>query len=103
MPYSVAADVKSILLISVSTYDTEITDCIASADAFIDKQLEKSNLTVPSVVPQLIADASAYFAAWLFRRRRDHTGAGAFWIEANRLLEAYVGTEEDAAFTVVSD
>ncbi len=50
MAYSVAADVKTVLQIAsgVSTYDTEITACIVSADALIDKFLAKADLSVPA-------------------------------------------------------
>lgn len=103
MVYCVAADVKSILAISVATYDTEITACIVSADALIDKLLEPHDLTVPVSVPQTVEDASAYFAAWLFRRRRDPTGAEAFFVEANKFLDAYIGSAGEPAFVVVND
>jgi len=104
--YSVHGDVKVILQIpdATTTYDDEIDDCITSGDALIDKLLEPYELTVPGTVPQVIEDASAYFAAWLFRRRRDPVGAEAFYAEAMKFLDAYVADEEDiGAFTVVSD
>lgn len=89
--------VKTILQIDSEdeTYDTEIESCIISADTLIDGLLKKLDLTVPESVPQNIADASAYFAAWLFRRRRDPTGAEAFWAEANRFLDSYIDVEEE--------
>ena len=95
MAYSIAADVKSVLQITESTWDTEITDCITSADALIDSLLKYKGLTVPVSTPQNIKDTSKHFAAWLFRRRRDPAGAEAFWIEANRVLQAYIDAEEE--------
>jgi len=102
--YSEAADVKAILQIAAEdvTFDTELEACIASADALIDGLLKKSGLTVPEVVPQLIADASAYFAAWLLRHRRDPEAAEVFWVEAHKFLDAYVEGEEEIAFKVGS-
>jgi hypothetical protein len=91
--------VKVILQIPVSEeedpLDDELETCIVSADALIDSLLKKLDLTVPESVPQNIADASAYFAAWLFRRRRDPAGAEAFWAEANRFLDACIDVEEE--------
>lgn len=102
MPYSAPADVKTILQITESTWDTEITNCITSADALIDSLLKYHDLTVPASTPQNIKDASAHFAAWLFRRRRDPGGAEAFWEEANKFLEAYIDAEKtDVPFKVV--
>jgi len=95
LAYSIAADVKTVLQITESTWDTEITDCITSADALIDSLLKYEGLTVPISTPQNIKDASKHFAAWLFRRRRDPTGAEAFWEEANRFLQAYIDAEEE--------
>jgi len=102
--YSEAADVKAILQIAAEdvTFDTELEACIASADALIDGLLKKSGLTVPEVVPQLIADASCYFAAWLLRHRRDPEAAEVFWVEAHKFLDIYVEGEEEIAFKVGS-
>jgi hypothetical protein len=102
--YSTVAAVKSILLIESAdvTYDTELASCIASADALVDGLLSKSGLTVGDSVSQLVADASAYFAAWLFRHRRDPEKAEIFWIEAHKFLDAYSETEEEIAFVVGS-
>lgn len=102
MAYSTVADVKPVLQIKVDdlTLDSEIEACIASADALIDGLLKKSGLTVPDEVPQLVADASAHFAAWLFRHRRDPEKAEVFWAEAHRFLDSYLESEEDVAFKV---
>jgi hypothetical protein len=102
MGYCEAAAVKVILQISVETetYDEEISGCIVSADALVDSLLKQRALSVPSAVPQNISDASAYFAAWIFRRRRDPVGAEAFWQEANRFLDVYGETEQEGSFKV---
>ena len=55
--------------------------------------LKPKELIVPDVVPQLIEDATKYFAAWMFRRFADPVGAEAFWVEANRFLTAYIEGE----------
>jgi len=102
--YSDAAAVKGALQIATEdlTFDDEIEACIASADALIDGLLKKSGLTVPEVVPQLIADASCYFAAWLLRHRKDPEAAEVFWVEAHKFLDIYVEGEEEIAFKVGS-
>ena len=104
MAYSTVAAVKLVLQIAADdlTFDTELEACIASADALIDGLLKKSGLTVPDPVPQIIADASAYFAAWLLRHRRDPEAAEVFWVEAHKFLEVYVESEEEVAFKVGS-
>ena len=104
MTYSSVAAVKSVLQIKAEdlSFDDEIESCIASADAMIDGLLKKSGLTVPKEVPQLVADACTYFAAWLLRHRRDPEAAEVFWVEAHKLLDTYVEGEEEIAFTVGS-
>ena len=104
MAYSTAAAVKAILQIESDneSFDTEIAGCISSADALVDGLLKKAGLTVGDSVPQLIADASAHFAAWLFRHRRDPEAAEIFWAEAHKFLDAYIDSEEEIAFTVGS-
>ena len=99
MSYCLLADVKLILQIALddTTFDSELQSCMASADALIDGLLKREGLAVPTPVPQLIEDASAHYAAWLFRRRRDPTGAEAFWVEAEKFLAAYIEAEGGAA------
>ena len=48
---------------------------------------------MPSVVPELVVSSAKFFAAWQFRRFSDPVGAEAFWVEANRFLDAYVEAE----------
>ena len=105
MAYSTVADVKIVLLIAAAedSFDTELGSCIASADALVDGLLKKVSLTVPGTVPQLIADASAYFAAWLFKDRRGpdvEAVAAKLWDQAHKFLDNYIDTEEDVAFLV---
>jgi hypothetical protein len=105
MAYSTVADVKLVLLIADAedSFDTELEACIASADALVDGLLKKVSLTVPGTVPQLIADASAYFAAWLFKDRRGpdvEAAAAKLWDQAHKFLDNYIDTEEDVAFLV---
>ena len=45
------------------------------------------------MVPRLIVGASKFFVAWMFRHFSDPTGAEAFWVEAQRLLDAHVDAE----------
>jgi len=97
MAYSSLAEVKEVLDIKVSetTWDSEITICITSADGLIDSLLKFESFSVPlAPTPQNINDASKYFAAWLFRRRRDPVNAETFWEEAQRFLEAYTNAEK---------
>ncbi len=100
-----ADDVKPILQIAAedTAFDAELEMCIDSADAWIDKKLEVHDLSVPAEVPQLIKDASVHFAAWLFRKRRDPTGADAFKAEAEEFLDIYIEDEAEVVFSVVND
>ncbi len=102
MGYCQVGAVKLVLQIPSETeaFDEELSGCVVSADALIDGLLGQKGLSVPSPTPQNIADASAHFSAWLFRRRRDPVGAEAFWQEANRFLDVYGETEGDLAFKV---
>jgi len=99
MGYCLLADVKLILQIALddSAFDAELEGCMASADALIDGLLKHEGLTVPTPAPQLIKGASAHYAAWLFRKRRDPTGAEAFWAEAEKFLAAHVEAEGEAS------
>jgi hypothetical protein len=87
--------VKGVLQVDLAEtkFDAQLADCIISASALVDGFLKPKKLTVPAVVPQLIVDASKYFAAWMFRRSSDPVGAEAFWVEANRFLDAYIAAE----------
>ena len=93
--YCDSDDVKAVLQIEVAEtkYDAQIAECITSSSALVDGFLKPHGLSVPAVVPQLIKDATKFFAAWMFRRFSDPVGAEAFWIEADRFLQSYVYAE----------
>ena len=94
MTYGVVATVKSILQDSTATYEPEIAACITSSDAFVDSLLRQKGLTVASPTPQNIIDASNYFAAWMFRKKRDPQSSWIFYKDAERFLNAYVEGSE---------
>jgi hypothetical protein len=97
-PYAVADAVKAILVIADSEgskYDIELAGCMQSSNGLVDSFLLKRGLAVPSPIPQNIVDASNHYAAWLFRHRRDPTGAEAFWSEAEKFLNAYCESQLD--------
>ena len=92
------ADVKVLLQIPSETtdYDAELAGCVESADAIVDSWLTKNGLTMPTPTPQNLKDASTYFAAWLFRRRRNYQeNTSSFWTEATRFFNAYVDAAEE--------
>jgi hypothetical protein len=97
MNYCDKDDVKSPLQIDLAEtkHDDQLEECVTSASALVDGLLKPKNLTVPAVVPRLIKDASKFLAAWMFRRFSDPTGAEAFWVEANRFLDAYIEAESE--------
>jgi hypothetical protein len=92
--YGVVVTVKSILQDSTVTYETEIATCITSSDAFVDSLLRQKGLTVASPTPQNIIDASNYFAAWMFRKKRDPQSSWIFFTDGERFLNAYVEGSE---------
>jgi hypothetical protein len=95
MNYCDRDDVKGVIQVDLAEtkYDSQLTACLISGSALVDGLLKSKRLVVPVVVPQLVKDASKFFAAWMFRRFSDPTGAEAFWVEANRFLDAYVEAE----------
>jgi hypothetical protein len=102
MAYSTVATVKRILHIDAAdeTHDIEIGECIVSADALVDGLLKKAGLIVPDPVPQTVSDASAHFAAWLFKDRRGPEAADVFWNQAHKFLDIYIESEEEISFVV---
>jgi hypothetical protein len=72
MSYCNLTDVKKVLHIDVedTTFDTEITECITSADALVESLVKSKGISVPESVPQSIRNASKHFAAHVFRARR---------------------------------
>ena len=104
MGYCTLTQLKEILKIDAddTSSDDELAGCIKSADAKIDNKLAEVDLTVPSTTPQSIIDASSHYAAWIFRRRLDPTGAEAFKAEAEEFLQDYINAEKtDPGFRVV--
>jgi hypothetical protein len=104
LAYSLVDEVKAVLQIADDdeTFDDEIEACIDSADALVNGLLNKAGLAVPEVVPRLVCDACAYFAAWMFRHRRDPEAAEVFWVEAHKFLDVYIAEDEEVAFRVGS-
>ena len=98
MGYCTTDAVKNVLQIDLAEtkFDTLLADCIIVAGGFVDKLLKPKELVVPPVVPPLIADATRYFAAWMFRRFADPVGSEAFWIEGHRFLDSYIEAEYQA-------
>ena len=91
MAYSTPDQVKEVLGITEATWDTEITSCIADADARIDNKLRHFESSLPLLpVPTLISIVSKYFAAGLFRERRDPVGAKAFVDTGSEILQEYI-------------
>jgi hypothetical protein len=95
MGYCTTENVKNVLQIDIAEtkHDAQIEDCIASAGGLVDGLLTPKELIVPAMIPQLISDATKYFAAWMLRRVADPVGAVAFWDEANSFLNAYIDAE----------
>jgi hypothetical protein len=101
--YATVAAVKRILVETSVTYDVEIAECIVSSDALVVGLLTKAGLTVPSPIHQNLVDASNYFAAWMFRKRRDVQSAWIFFVDAERFLNAYVESQVYAAAAADQD
>ena len=94
MTCGVVATVKSVLQDSTVTYEAEIATCITSSDALVDSLLRQKGLTVASPTPQNIIDASNYFAAWMFCKKRDPQSSWIFFTDGERFLNAYVEGSE---------
>jgi len=73
-------------------FDEEIVETIQIAMEMVDAQLAVKDLTASST-SKLIQQATAHFAAYLYRRKRDPVGAEAFKAEAEKFLADYVGSE----------
>jgi hypothetical protein len=104
LAYCEVADVKAVLQVAIedTSLDSAIVTAIASSDGLIDSLLKPYVLSVPDSVPQNIVDASAHFTAWLMRKYADPLGAEAFWVEAQRFLQAYIDSVSEPAFLVGS-
>ena len=91
--YASVAAVKRILIEPSATYDVEIAECIVSSTAFVTSFLLQKTLTSPTPTPQSIIDATNYFAAWMFRKRRDTQSSWIFYTDAERFLNVYVDSQ----------
>lgn len=91
MSYCSVADVKGSLEIDVedTKYDTQLAVCVISGSALVDGFLQVQGLSVPLVVPELVKQAAAYFAAWKFRKNADPS-SDVFWADAQRFLNSYI-------------
>jgi hypothetical protein len=89
--YCNISDLKRVLLISLadSSKDSHLEHCIANANEIVTGLLKAQGLTVPTAVPQIIANATKYFAAWDFQRQKGLKDAETFWLKADKLLIAY--------------
>jgi hypothetical protein len=96
IPYAVVDVVKTILQIpdaDGSKYDNEIADCLLDSTAFVESLLAQKGLTPPTPTPRVINTVINYFAAWMFRKRRDPASSWIFYVDAERFLNAYCDSE----------
>jgi hypothetical protein len=92
--YCSAEDVECVLRETLTdSFDALVTRCISTGSCLVDSFLKVKDLVVPSMVPVLVVEAAAWFAAWEFRRISDPVGAEVFWVEAKRLLDVYAEAE----------
>jgi len=100
--YCTVADVKEILQLDPedSTMDLEIEQCIKSASTHVYNLATKEGITISESIPQSVTDATAHFAAWILRRRRDPSGAEAFKAEAEEIWQKYADAERGIPFKV---
>jgi hypothetical protein len=100
MGYSQLADVKEVLRIDATdtASDSELANCITSADGLIDSLLKSHSFTVPldSPYPDPIKDASKNFAAWIFRARDAPPNENqVLFFLGTKFLNAYMEGETD--------
>jgi hypothetical protein len=90
--YCSVTDVKLVLHIEAedTSQDSKLAESVTIGSTLIDNLLSAKTLTVPSIVPDLVKQAAANFAGWNYRKVLDPDGAEAFWVSANRLLDAYI-------------
>jgi hypothetical protein len=92
--YCSAVDVEGVLRETLpESFDALIARCISTGSSLVDSFLKVKDLAVPSLVPVLVLEAAAWFAAWEFRRISDPVGAEVFWVEAKRVLDVYAEAE----------
>jgi hypothetical protein len=94
--YCTVADVKPVLHIDLSetSEDAELADCVTSCSDKVLNLLRAADLPVPTEIPQALKDATKFFAAWQYRRRRDPEGAQVFWYDAQEALNEYIAAEK---------
>ena len=94
MDYCTSEDVEGVLREELAeSLDVLVARCIVTGSGLVDSFLRVKGLVVPVVVPVLVVEAAAWFAAWEFRRISDPVGAEVFWVEAKRLLDVYAEAE----------
>lgn len=94
--YCSPEDVEGVLRETLAdSFDTLVLRCISIGSGLVDSFLKVKDLMVPSLVPVLVLEAAAWFAAWEFRRISDPVGAEVFWVEAKRLLDVYAEAESE--------
>lgn len=109
MAYSSLAEVKEVLQIPTAetTWDTELTICITSADAIIDAKLQDYESSLPlASPPQIIKEASKYLAAGLFQERRQPSSEKpSLYDRGMTLLNDYMTDhyKDEIAFIVAED
>ena len=93
--YCLIADVKPLLHIDAeeTSEDSELEVCIATGSGLVDGMLKTAGLTAPVQVPQLVLDATKFFAAWAYRRVRDPVSAAGFWSDAQQCIQTYIESE----------
>ncbi|HSV49535.1 MAG TPA: phage head-tail connector protein [Candidatus Acidoferrales bacterium] len=94
--YCTISDVKPVLHIEteVTSEDAELADCVTSCSDKVKNLLKAADLEVPLEIPQGVKDATKFFAAWQYRRRRDPEGAQVFWYDAQEALNGYIAAEK---------
>jgi hypothetical protein len=94
--YCSAKDLEAVLRETLAgSNDALVTRCISTGSGLVESFLKLKDLVVPSVVPVLVVEAAAWFAAWEFRRISDPVGAEVYWVEAKRLLDVYAEAESE--------
>lgn len=90
--YSTLERVKDVLLITNDEYNEALAELMAVADETLNRKLTIQNLEADSS-NVLIKEASAFIAAWLYRRRQDPAGAEAFKKEADAFIADFALAE----------
>ena len=92
---------KEILGITDTSQDTEVTNLLVEADAWIDGTLTRWGLGVSGSTPALIAAASNYLASARYRRERLAPAlANAYEQLGNANLNLYIASVKSGVSTV---